>query len=77
MATEEQWRQYTDQYHDGKLTGDAKFARAVKATPLTAQAILDLVYENLDYFGDSYYSTLTAPIHFRVEEYYASIGKKI
>lgn len=77
MATEEQWKQYTEDKFEGKLSGNAVHARIVKKTPLTSAAILDLVWNNMEYAGDLYYRPLWAPVEMRVEEYYEQLkGKK-
>jgi len=55
----------------GELTGNAVFARECRDTPLEADAILKLVWNNIGYFGDHYYGPLTTPIEMRVEEYLA------
>lgn len=71
MATEHQWKIYTDDTFEGKLTGNAMHARECLETPLEADAILDLLYENVGYFGDPYYAALTEPVEMRVAEYFA------
>ena len=70
MATDTQWRRFTDDTFEGKPSGNAIFAQQCRETPLDARAILDLVYENIGYFGDSYYAPLTEPIEMRVREFY-------
>jgi hypothetical protein len=50
-------------------TGDEVHARNCAETPLIADAILRLVWDNIDYFGDSYYHPITRPIYERVGEY--------
>jgi hypothetical protein len=69
MASEERWKTFTESQHKGEITGNAFFARAVKETPLEADAILKMLWENLHYFGDPYYHQLTEPIEMRVQEY--------
>ena len=72
MATEQEWSSYADDTFEGELTGNAEFARKIRDTPLQADAILDMVWENVGYFGDRYYAPLTRPIEMRVEEYLGS-----
>lgn len=74
MATDQQWAAYTGCTHNGQASGNATHAMAVRATPLEAQAILDLVLENLGYSGDTYYLPLWEPVMMRVAEFYESIG---
>jgi hypothetical protein len=57
-------------------TGDALHAQAVQATPLEARAILDLVMENIEYAGDSYYRPLWQPVEKRVAEFHASMRER-
>lgn len=52
------------------LTGNEKHAKACAETPLTAEALLKLVWDNIDYFGDGYYQPIWDPIQARVEQYY-------
>lgn len=73
MATDEQWKRYTEATLAGELTGDAKYAIACRNTPLLSTAMLDLLWENLAYFGDAYYEPLSRPVEMRVEEYYESL----
>lgn len=56
-------------------TGNEKFADDVANTPLTAEAILDLVWANIAYFNDGYYTPITEPISRRVAKYYAAAGR--
>jgi hypothetical protein len=70
------WEELCGGTYKGRLTGNAKFAQECRNTPLEAQAILDLVWGNVGYFGDGYYRPLTEPIEMRVEEFYAHIGKQ-
>ena len=69
MATEEQWGAYTGGLWEGKQSGNAAFAQKCRDTPLTAEAILTLVWGNIEYFGDHYYECITHPIEMRVAEY--------
>lgn len=76
MATSEQWDAYCNATGESygkpnEITGNAKFARECRATPLEPVAILRLVWNNIEYFGDHYYEPLTTPIIWRVEEYFA------
>lgn len=72
MATDSEWSLYTSDTYEGQESGNAKFAREIRETPLQADAILDMLWGNIGYFGDSYYVPLTRPIEMRVEEYLAS-----
>jgi len=72
MATESEWSIYTADCYDGKPTGNAEFARKIRETPLAADAILDMVWDNIGYLGDSYYAPLSRPVEMRVEEYLES-----
>ena len=76
--TRHDWNHYCNQTGESygkpnELTGNALFARECRDTPLTAEAIMALVWNNIEYFGDSYYSDITTPIQWRVEEYYDSM----
>lgn len=51
-------------------TGNERHARECAETPLTAEALLKLVWDNINYFGDSYYNPITHPIEERVEAYF-------
>jgi hypothetical protein len=75
MATEEQWQEYTGCMWEGKPSGNALHAIEVRKTPLEAKAILDLLWKNMDYATDSYYTPLWRPVEMRVEEFYQSIGE--
>lgn len=74
MATDEQWMHYTGGTFNGKQSDNARHAQSCRDTPLDADSILDLVWENVGYFGDHYYEPLTRPVEMRVEEYLASRG---
>lgn len=77
MATDAEWATYTDVMMGGGPSGNAQHARVCRATPLDAKSILDLVMENIGYFGDSYYEPLTAPVEMRVAEFYATLGQDV
>ena len=70
MALDSEWEVYTSKTYKGAPTGHALRAIKAKTTPLEPDAILDLLYQNLCYFGNSYYNTLTRPVEMRVEEYF-------
>ena len=63
------WDYYTNDKYKGELSGNALWARKVRSTPLTADAILDLVLDNLDSANDSYYRPIWGPIELRINEY--------
>lgn len=60
---------------NNELTGNAEHARNCYDTPLDAESILDLVVDNLGYYGDPYYYPLTRPVDMKVQEYYDSLPK--
>lgn len=64
------WDQLCNDMYLGKPSGNAEFAQSCRQTPLVADAILNLLWSNLEYFGDPYYNPITIPIQLRVEEFY-------
>lgn len=69
------WDQMCNETCQGQLSGNAQHARTCRDTPLEAEAILDLLWDNISYFGDSYYRPITEPVELRVREFYASIER--
>lgn len=69
-----QWDELCNDQYAGQLSGNAQHARACRDTPLETRAILDLVWNNIEYFGDGYYRPITTPIELRVAEFYAKEG---
>ncbi len=76
-ARDAQWKLWCDATYEGKPSGNALHAIKCRETPLEPKAILDLVVENLGYYGDSYYAPLTDPVDLRVEEFYESLGERV
>jgi hypothetical protein len=69
----DRWDAWMGEQWEGKPSGNATHAIKCYNTPLEAGPILDLLVDNLGYFGDPYYRPLTDPVEQRVEEYYDSL----